>query len=60
MSHCYFIMTDSGGIQEEAPSLRKPILLMRNNTERPEALEAGVVKLVGTHIQSITKEAQNL
>jgi UDP-N-acetylglucosamine 2-epimerase (non-hydrolysing) len=47
MQHCYFVLTDSGGIQEEAPSLGKPVLLMRKNTERPEAVEAGTVELVG-------------
>lgn len=48
MSSAYLILTDSGGIQEEAPSLGKPVLVMRDNTERPEALSAGTVKLVGT------------
>lgn len=48
MSKAYIILTDSGGIQEEAPSLGKPVLVMRENTERPEAVEAGTVKLVGT------------
>jgi len=53
MDVSYVILTDSGGIQEEAPSLGKPILVMRNNTERPEAVEAGAVKLVGTNIDVI-------
>lgn len=53
MQHSYLILTDSGGVQEEAPSLGKPVLVMRNTTERPEAVEAGTVKLVGTEVQSI-------
>ena len=48
MRTSYLILTDSGGIQEEAPSLGKPVLVMRDTTERPEAVEAGTVKLVGT------------
>jgi UDP-N-acetylglucosamine 2-epimerase (non-hydrolysing) len=56
----YFIITDSGGIQEEAPSLGKPVLVMRETTERPEAIEAGTVKLVGTNKEKIVKEAQKL
>ncbi|EDP6837167.1 UDP-N-acetylglucosamine 2-epimerase (non-hydrolyzing) [Campylobacter lari] len=60
MSNCYFIITDSGGVQEEAPSLGKPILVMRETTERPEAIEAGTVKLVGTCKSSIIKAAQEL
>ena len=48
LKYCYFIITDSGGIQEEAPSLSKPVLLMREVTERPEAVEAGAVRVVGT------------
>jgi len=54
------IITDSGGIQEEAPSLGKPVLVMRETTERPEALDAGTVKLVGTNTKRITAEVQNL
>lgn len=60
MNKSYFIITDSGGVQEEAPSLGKPVLVMRNTTERPEALEAGTVKLVGTNAQKIIEEAQKL
>ena len=60
MSKSHFIITDSGGVQEEAPSLGKPVLVMRDTTERPEALEAGTVKLVGTDPKKIIKEAQNL
>ena len=60
MSQSYFIITDSGGVQEEAPSLGKPVLVMRDTTERPEALEAGTVKLVGTDMQVIIEEAQKL
>jgi UDP-N-acetylglucosamine 2-epimerase (non-hydrolysing) len=56
----YFIITDSGGVQEEAPSLGKPVLVMRNTTERPEALEAGTVKLVGASAKNIIREAQQL
>jgi len=60
MDKSYFIITDSGGVQEEAPSLGKPVLVMRDTTERPEALEAGTVKLVGTNKDIIIKEAQKL
>ena len=60
MDKSYFIITDSGGVQEEAPSLGKPVLVMRDTTERPEALEAGTVKLVGTNSEMIIKEAQIL
>jgi len=48
MARCYMVMTDSGGLQEEAPSLGKPVLVLRNETERPEAVEAGTVKVIGT------------
>ena len=58
MSKSYFIITDSGGVQEEAPSLGKPVLVLRNTTERPEALEAGTVKLVGTNFEAIVNESQ--
>ncbi len=60
MEKSYFIITDSGGVQEEAPSLGKPVLVMRDTTERPEALEAGTVKLVGTDPQKIIVAAQTL
>ena len=58
MSKSYFIITDSGGVQEEAPSLGKPVLVLRNTTERPEAVEAGTVKLVGTNFEAIVNESQ--
>ena len=58
MSRSYFIITDSGGVQEEAPSLGKPVLVLRNTTERPEAVEAGTVKLVGTNFEAIVNESQ--
>jgi len=60
MSKSYLILTDSGGIQEEAPSLGKPVLVMRDITERVEALEAGTVKLVGTDKSRIIKEVSRL
>lgn len=60
MSKSYLVLTDSGGIQEEAPSLGKPALVMRNTTERPEGIEAGTVKLVGTNRETIVKETQKL
>ena len=53
MQHSIVLLTDSGGVQEEAPSLGKPVLVMRNTTERPEAVEAGTVKLVGTDAETI-------
>jgi len=56
MSKSYIILTDSGGIQEEAPSLGKPVLVLRDETERPEAVEAGVVKLIGTDEERIFSE----
>ena len=60
MERAYIILTDSGGIQEEAPGLKKPVLVMRNTTERPEALSAGTVKLVGTSYERIMKEVSSL
>ena len=60
MSHAYFILTDSGGIQEEAPSLGKPVLVMRDTTERPEAVKAGTVRLVGTDREAIVEACVEL
>ena len=60
MTRAYLIITDSGGIQEEAPSLGKPVLVMRHATERPEAVDAGTVKLVGTHPDTILSETLRL
>lgn len=60
MSKSYLIITDSGGVQEEAPSLGKPVLVMRNTTERPEAVAAGTVMLVGTDMQKIVSTANTL
>lgn len=60
MGRSYFVMTDSGGIQEEAPALRKPVLVLRTETERPEAVQAGVVKVVGIEAADIIKEARLL
>lgn len=56
----YFIMTDSGGVQEEAPSLGKPVLVLRDKTERPEGVEAGTLKLVGTESEKVKKEMEEL
>lgn len=60
MSRSYLVMTDSGGIQEEAPSLGKPVLVLRTETERPEAVSAGAVKVVGVETSDIIKEARLL
>ena len=60
MNRSYLIITDSGGVQEEAPSLGKPVLVMRDTTERPEAVEAGTVILVGTNKELIVKECNDL
>lgn len=60
MNESYLIITDSGGVQEEAPSLGKPVLVMRDTTERPEAVDVGTVLLVGTNTEKITSEAQRL
>lgn len=59
-SKSYFIMTDSGGVQEEAPSLGKPVLVLRDTTERPEGVQAGTLKLVGTDSSVVEKEMNNL
>lgn len=60
MKRCQVVLTDSGGIQEEAPALGKPVLVMRDTTERPEAVEAGTVRLVGTDATSIEREVATL
>lgn len=60
MEQCNLVLTDSGGIQEEAPGLGKPVLVMRDTTERPEAVDAGTVKLVGTNYDLITSEVSKL
>jgi UDP-N-acetylglucosamine 2-epimerase (non-hydrolysing) len=60
MAHSYLILTDSGGIQEEAPSLGKPVLVMRDTTERPEGIAAGTLKLVGTDEETIYSEFKRL
>ncbi len=57
MARCYFVMTDSGGLQEEAPALGKPVLVLRRETERPEAVAAGTVRLVGVAYESVLREA---
>lgn len=56
----YFIMSDSGGVQEEAPALKKPVLVLRDTTERPEGVQAGTLKLVGTHYDRVKKEMEQL
>ncbi len=60
MSRCYMVMTDSGGLQEEAPHLGKPVIVFRDSTERPEAVEAGTVNLVGTDVDLILESANRL
>lgn len=60
MNKCFMVMTDSGGLQEEAPHLGKPVIVLRDVTERPEAVEAGTVKLVGTNEEKIVKTAEEI
>ncbi len=60
MNKCFMVMTDSGGLQEEAPHLGKPVLVLRDVTERPEAVQSGTVKLVGTDVEKILEEANSL
>lgn len=60
IKNCYLLLTDSGGLQEEAPSLGKPVLVLRETTERPEAVEGGTAKLVGTTTHNIVAEASSL
>lgn len=60
MHRAYLILTDSGGVQEEAPALGKPVLVLRDTTERPEAVDAGTVKLIGTDRERVYKEAKQL
>ena len=60
MDRAHLILTDSGGVQEEAPSLKKPILVMRDTTERPEAVDAGAVELVGTSQEKIVAAVTRL
>ena len=57
MNKCFFVLTDSGGLQEEAPALGKPVLVCRTETERPEAVEAGTVKIIGVDEDNIYNEA---
>ena len=60
IKNCYALLTDSGGLQEEAPSLGKPVLVLRKTTERPEAIAAGTAKLIGTDPKSILSEIGNI
>ena len=60
MKQAYFLLTDSGGVQEEAPGLGKPVLVMRDTTERPEAIEAGTAKLVGADYDKIIRGIEEL
>jgi UDP-N-acetylglucosamine 2-epimerase (non-hydrolysing) len=60
MDSCHLILTDSGGIQEEAPALGKPVLVLRDTTERPEAINAGTARLVGTDPTRVLSETETL
>ena len=60
MAHCRLVLTDSGGVQEEAPSLGKPVLVMRDNTERPEGVVAGTALLTGPNAQAIVRHVTRL
>lgn len=60
MKKAYLILTDSGGIQEEAPGLRKPVLVLRTETERPEAVQAGTVKIAGVEKEGVLRLADEL
>jgi UDP-N-acetylglucosamine 2-epimerase (non-hydrolysing) len=60
MKQAYLILTDSGGVQEEAPSLGKPVIVLRETTERPEAVEAGSARLIGTNQENIVAEVEAL
>jgi UDP-N-acetylglucosamine 2-epimerase (non-hydrolysing) len=60
LNKCHLVITDSGGLQEEAPSLGKPVLVMRENTERPEAIEVGTVRLIGSNSVSIIQSVRGL
>jgi len=60
LKHCHLVLTDSGGIQEEAPSLGKPVLIMRDGTERPEGVEAGTAELVGSQRARIVSSVSRL
>lgn len=60
MKKSYFVMTDSGGVQEEAPSLGKPVLVLRDTTERPEGVSAGTLKLVGTETKKVEEMMESL
>ena len=60
LKHSYIILTDSGGLQEEAPSLGVPVLVLREVTERPEAVSAGTARIVGIHRETIVKEVGKL